>query len=103
MAGLSPTKAFLKVVVLDNRDYDFARMVHKAFPQYPMFVSACNDAGATVGNPDRKDERTQEQVVRDLINRGRRLANMVMVDETMNSVRVQVQNHVLYWGNERGR
>jgi 7-carboxy-7-deazaguanine synthase len=103
MRNMAEKRTFLKVVVFDGRDYDFARFIHSAFPMFPMFVSAGNDAGSTVANPQRKDERTQEQVVNDLIVRGRWLANRVMVDRHMSDVRVQVQNHVLYWGNERGR
>jgi 7-carboxy-7-deazaguanine synthase len=103
MRGLAADRTFLKVVVFDTLDYDFARVIRGCFPKYPMFVSAGNDAGATVGNPQRKDDRSPEQVAQDLISRGRWLANRVMVDEIMEDVRVQVQQHVLYWGNERGR
>lgn len=100
--GLSIFKAFLKVVVLDNDDYKYARTIHSMFPGYKMFVSACNDAGSTVGNPDRVDDRTGTQIVMDLCARGRWLANRIMVDPEMSDVQVQVQNHVLYWANDRG-
>jgi 7-carboxy-7-deazaguanine synthase len=103
LRNLSPTIAFLKIVVFDSLDYDFARIIHSAFPRFPMYLSAGNDAGATVGHPDRKDERTDEQVALDLISKGRWLANRVMVDEVMQDVKIQMQNHVLYWGNQRGR
>jgi 7-carboxy-7-deazaguanine synthase len=101
--NLTAKTAFLKIVVFDQLDYDFARVIHAAFPRFPMFLSAGNDAGATVGNPTRVDEREDREVALDLINRGRWLANRVMVDEIMHDARVQVQNHVLYWGNQRGR
>lgn len=96
-------KSFLKVVVFDQRDYAFAAMMHNEFPELPFFLSAGNDAGATVGNPDRVDERLPDQVADDLIYKGRWLANMAMVDRTMKDARVQMQQHVLYWGNEKGR
>lgn len=103
MRRLSPITAFLKVVIFDHDDYRYAQQVQRMFPEYQLFLSAGNDAGATVGNPGRVDERTDEQIMRDLVGRGRWLANRAMVDPIMATARVQVQNHVLYWGNERGR
>jgi 7-carboxy-7-deazaguanine synthase len=97
-----PENTFLKVVVQTVTDYNYAKLVHRHFGHTPMFISACNDAGATVGNPAGKDERTQDQVIKDLTSSGRWLANYLMIDPDMADVRVQIQNHVLYWGNERG-
>jgi 7-carboxy-7-deazaguanine synthase len=93
---------FFKVVVFDSTDYDWAKMLHRQYPNMPMFLSAGNDAGKTVGNPDRVDERTLEQVQRDLLRKARWLTNRTMVDRDMRNVRVQAQTHVLLWGNERG-
>lgn len=94
---------FLKVVVFDQRDYFFAKEIHDRYPDYPMIVSAGNDAGATVGNPTRTDNRHEHEIARDLIDKGRWLANVIMVDPMMHDVRIQMQQHVLFWGNERGR
>ena len=93
---------FFKVVIFDQVDYDWARALHTKYIAVPMFLSAGNDAGKTVGNPNRKDERSLDQVVRDLLSRTRWLTNYTMVDPTMRDVRVQSQQHVLLWGNERG-
>lgn len=103
VGALFESTVFLKIVVLDQADYQFAKKIHALFPRLPMFLSACNDAGATVGNPTRVDERSTEKIALDLIASGRNLANRVMIDPEMSDVRVQIQNHVLYWGNERGR
>lgn len=103
LGSCQPEVTFLKVVVQTVTDYNYARLVHRHFRKWPMFVSACNDAGSTVGNPGRKDERSPEKVTQELIDKGRWLANFLMVDPEMADVRVQVQNHVLYWANERGR
>lgn len=100
---LNSNFTFLKIVVFDANDYYFARDIHRRFPRFPMFLSAGNDAGATVGDPGRKDERSYQQVMMDLVRKGRWLANQVMVDREMAEVRVQMQQHVLFWGNERGR
>jgi 7-carboxy-7-deazaguanine synthase len=93
---------FFKVVVFDQQDYEWARTLHMEYDTIPMFLSAGNDAGKTVGNPDRVDERSLDQIVRDLLARARWLTNYTMVDPAMSDVRVQTQQHVLYWGNEKG-
>lgn len=93
---------FLKIVIFDQTDFEWAKSVHLRYPEVPMFLSAGNDAGRTVGNPDRIDERTEDQVARDLLGRARWLTNYAMVDPDMHDVRVQSQQHVLLWGNERG-
>lgn len=102
MEGLSVFNSFLKVVVFDDNDYQFAKSVHKWFPGWRMYLSVGNDAGATVGHPGRQDTRSQAEVVNDLCDRGRWLANRVMVDTDMHDVQLQMQSHVLWWGNERG-
>lgn len=106
-----PGKLFVKIVVFNQEDYDFAKQVFAMINSWwenghpPYFVSAGNDAGKTVGNPLREDTRTSSQVALDLISSTQRLTNWVMVDTFMgdNEVKVQAQSHVLLWGNERGR
>jgi 7-carboxy-7-deazaguanine synthase len=102
LGSVKPATTFLKVVVQTVTDYNYAKMIHQHFKAWPMFLSACNNAGSTVGNPAGEDHRSLDQIGKDLINSGRWLANYVMIDPDMADVRVQVQNHVLYWGNERG-
>lgn len=103
-------KIFIKVVVFDQADYEYAKQVFRTVRRFaganfevPLYVSAGNDAGATVGNPSRRDERTVEQVRNDLLDKARWLTNWVMVDPEMADVQVQAQYHVALWGNELGR
>jgi 7-carboxy-7-deazaguanine synthase len=98
-----PDWCFLKVVVFDHADYEFAKKIHKAYPSHPFYVSTGNDAGRTVGNPGRIDPRTTEQIRSDLLQKALWLTNRVMVDPDMRDVKVQTQQHVLLWGNELGR
>lgn len=98
-----PNWRFLKIVVFDRVDYEFARNIHKTYPDIPFYLSAGNDAGSTVGNPGREDKRSIEQVRNDLLNQARWLTNRVMVDVVMKDAIVQAQYHVCLWGNERGR
>lgn len=101
-------RVFIKIVVFDNTDYEWAKEMFLHVNEIsggmglPYFVSAGNDAGATVGNPSRRDNRTSSQVATDLLNKTRWLVNKVMVDPLMNDVRVQSQFHVLLWGNMLG-
>jgi len=94
---------FLKIVVFDHADYEWAKKIHREYFYLPMYLSAGNDAGKTVGRPERVDNRTKNQVVVDLLERFRWLTNRVMVDPEFADVRVQAQMHVLTWGNEIGR
>ena len=100
---------FVKVVVFDDADFNFAKEMYLHINELsggiglPFFLSAGNDAGATVGNPSRKDDRTTNQVRSDLADKTRWLVNRVMVDPVLDDVRVQSQFHVFLWGNELGR
>jgi 7-carboxy-7-deazaguanine synthase len=96
-------RLFLKVVVFDHTDYEWAKKVHNFFPWIPFFVSAGNDAGKTVGNPSREDDRSDAEIKLQLLSQARWLTNRVMVDPEMRRVRVQAQFHVLLWSNELGR
>lgn len=93
---------FLKVVVFDINDYEYAREVHQRYPIVPFFLSAGNDAGKTVGNPSREDTRDLTQVRTGLLSKYLWLINRTMVDPDMSDVRVQCQSHVLAWGNKLG-
>jgi 7-carboxy-7-deazaguanine synthase len=100
---LGPGWAFVKVVVFDDADYEFARRIHEQAPALPFFLSAGNDAGQTVASPDRIDHRSQAEIRADLLERSRWLVERVVQDPAMRDVQVQSQYHVLMWGNERGR
>lgn len=97
-------KAFLKIVVFDDTDYTWAKFVHEEFPRFKLFLSAGNDAGKTVGNPNRVDMRTSSEVKQDLLVKSRWLTEKVLNDEGLvnTEVVVQAQHHVLLWGNEQG-
>lgn len=96
--------AFLKVVCFTRADFEFARTLREQYPTWPMYLSAGNDAGRTVGNPDRRDLRTLTEVRNDLLNKARWLTELVLEDPWMcRTVIVQNQFHVGIWGNELGR
>lgn len=98
------TWLFLKIVVFDDADLEYAVAVHRLYPGVPMFLSCGNDAGKTVANPEREDDRDPERVALDLLADSRRLIDKVQHHpELAGDVRVQSQYHVLLWGNEQGR
>lgn len=100
--NLTWTDAFFKVVVFDHIDLEYAAKVHGEFPLMPLFLSAGNDAGRTVGNPTRVDTRTHGEIVEDLLKSSERLVDMVLKDGRFDDVRVQSQYHALLYGNRQG-
>lgn len=101
---MRPESDFFKVVVFDTDDLEYAATVTEIaeINSIPMFLSAGNDAGRTVGQPDRVDSRSFSEVVRDLVTSSQGLAGAVLKDDRFKNVRVQSQYHVLLWGNEQG-
>lgn len=101
-------RTFVKVVIQDHGDFEWFKklyletMDHLGWFPLPFYVSACNDAGRTVGNPERQDDRTLVQIRENLLEKSLWLTNRVMVDRELMDVTVQSQYHVLLWGNQRG-
>lgn len=81
----------LKVVVFDDRDFSYAKKVHRMFPGVPFFLSVGNDRVNDDGD-----------IVPALLNRLEWLTEKVMGEPDMNDARVLPQLHALLWGNRRG-
>lgn len=96
---------FLKVPIFTDADYEWATRLHRAYPGPPLYLTAGNDAGRTVGDPERVDTREVNQVRADLSVSFQWLTELIMHDPVLSNphVIVQAQMHVLAWGNERGR
>lgn len=91
--GLSATLAVasapdLKVVVFDEADLAYARLVAERHPHVPLTLQVGNRVGAD-------DEGS-------LLRRLRWLSDRVIHDPGLTAVRVLPQLHVLLWGNRRG-
>ncbi len=79
----------LKVVVLTQEDYEYARQLHQQYPNIPMVLQVCTELGCDTAE--------------NLMVRYRSLVSMVINDTGINdNVRVLPQMHVLAWGNRRG-
>lgn len=94
-------KIYLKVVVFNEADYEYAVTIHETLPYLPMFVSV----GNSFPPPAAADipETHPEMVVPEILTKMSWLMEKVATDRRMGTVRVLPQLHVLAWGNERGR
>jgi len=97
-------RAYLKVVVFDDDDYNYAKWVHGVFPGREMFISAGNEDPylPTVDNPNPTPgtiHYTRDVILDKMVWLMEKVAN----DEFMRDVRVLPQMHALAWGNVRGR
>jgi 7-carboxy-7-deazaguanine synthase len=89
---------YLKVVVFDEADYEYAKAIRKRFPDWRLFLS--------VGNPNPPNPSELDDPSIDLPGLCRRLKwlmEKVANDPEMPLVRVLPQMHVFAWGNERAR
>jgi 7-carboxy-7-deazaguanine synthase len=83
----------LKVVIFDEDDLNYAKMVHKRYEGIPFYLQ--------VGNVDITNFNNQE-LIQKLLNKYEWLVNRVVKDNQLNNVKVLPQLHALLWGNKRG-
>ncbi|WP_108670995.1 7-carboxy-7-deazaguanine synthase QueE [Peribacillus acanthi] len=83
----------LKVVVFDDRDFEYAKEVHQRYPNIPFFVQ--------VGNEDLLEEDSTKLMLQ-LIKKYEWLIDKTMASEELVNVRVLPQLHTFVWGNKRG-
>lgn len=83
----------LKVVIFDEADLEYARMVHKRYEGIPFYLQA--------GNDDIMNGNNQELIPK-LLDKYEWLVNRVVEDSQLNNVKVLPQLHTLLWGNKRG-
>lgn len=87
-----PESLNLKVVIFDEDDFEFAKMIHHCYPTIPFYLQ--------VGNPyldDDVDNHTAK-----LLQRYEQLVDRVMTSSDMNNVYVLPQLHTLLWSNMKG-
>lgn len=81
-------QANLKVVVFDEADYQYARVIHLRYPSVPFSLQVGNTVGAD----------SAEALLRKLDW----LAQRAMRDEAMGAALILPQLHTLMYGNKRG-
>ncbi len=94
VATLSEVRnATIKVVVFDDKDFEFAVKIHERYRELPFYLQVGNDDITTVDNAF---------LTKKLLQKYEWLINKVMESSQMNDVRVLPQLHALVWGNKRG-
>ncbi|MEQ6028715.1 7-carboxy-7-deazaguanine synthase QueE [Staphylococcus saccharolyticus] len=82
----------LKVVVFNEEDYKFAKVIHHRYPSIPFYLQ--------VGNPYLDDD--VEHHTDKLLSKYEELVHRVIKSSDMNHVYVLPQLHTLLWSNKKG-
>ncbi|RSD25401.1 7-carboxy-7-deazaguanine synthase QueE [Mesobacillus subterraneus] len=93
LQGKASNEVSLKVVVFDDADMQYAKMVHHRYPGLPFYLQ--------VGNEE-INMTDQPRFVSLLLDKYEWLINRVIEDSELKDVRVLPQLHSLVWGNKRG-
>lgn len=90
---LHPSQVNFKVVVFDDRDYEYAKFIRGAIPCYSFTVQAGT-------NPDQSMPKDQVRTM--ILDNLERLMDRVCNDPDMTGVQVLPQLHTLVFGHKRG-
>lgn len=93
LSKLENKKVSLKIVVFDDKDYDYAKQVHQRYPGVPFFLQVGNDDSTTTDNG---------HLVKELLDKYSWLIDKAMADHEIRDVKVLPQLHTFIWGNKRG-
>lgn len=85
--------SFLKVVVFDDMDFRYAKVMHQNNPDIRMYLQPGNSM----------ESSSLEDMRGNLLDKLDWLIDQVMSSPEMNDIVVLPQLHTLIWGNERGR
>ena len=83
----------LKVVIFEQADFDFSKMIHHRYPSIPFYLQ--------VGNPYLEGEHVDNHTDK-LLSLYEDLVDRVMKSSEMNDVYVLPQLHTLLWSNTKG-
>lgn len=98
------TKSIIKIVILNEEDYDFAKSFIQHYLDIPLYLSICND------NPSHESANHQygsgQFSLNSIKERTEWLINRVASDQYWNDIGVSPvilpQLHTLLWGNDKG-
>ncbi|WP_394138057.1 7-carboxy-7-deazaguanine synthase QueE [Cytobacillus oceanisediminis] len=83
----------LKIVIFNDDDYQYAKMVYQRYPGIPFYLQVGNDDTATTDDRD---------LIQRLLGKYNWLIEKTMVDHDLKDVKVLPQLHTYIWGNKRG-
>lgn len=91
--GEFDNQASIKVVIFDDLDLEYAKMVHKRYPTVPFYLQVGNDDLTNTNN---------DELVKKLLLKYEWLVERAVADPELNDVKVLPQLHAFLWGNKRG-
>jgi 7-carboxy-7-deazaguanine synthase len=83
----------LKIVIFNDDDYEYAKLVHQRYPDLPFYIQVGNEDIVTTSNGT---------LVSDLLCKYEWLINKAMYDSELKNVKILPQLHTYIWGNKRG-
>ncbi|AYA76273.1 7-carboxy-7-deazaguanine synthase QueE [Bacillus sp. Y1] len=83
----------VKVVIFDDLDLEYAKMVHKRYATIPFYLQVGNDDLTNTNN---------DELVKKLLQKYEWLVDRAVADPELNDVKVLPQLHAFLWGNKRG-
>lgn len=91
----------LKVVIFDERDLEFARMIHERYAglKVPFYLSLGNDYPPGKESP----HMDYTGLVMYMIGKYKQLFEQFQCDPILSQMRFLPQLHALFWGNEKGK
>lgn len=92
-AGEFANQVSVKVVIFDDLDLEYAKMVHKRYATIPFYLQVGNDDLTNTNN---------DELVKKLLQKYEWLVDCTVADLELNDVKVLPQLHAFLWGNKRG-
>lgn len=92
-AGEFANQVSIKVVIFDDHDLEYAKMVHKRYDTIPFYLQVGNDDLTNTNN---------DELVKKLLQKYEWLVDRAVADPELNNVKVLPQLHAFLWGNKRG-
>lgn len=98
-------KVYFKVPIFSDEDLDYAYLVRTQFPQFEMFLSVGNNDPSlpTVSSPTGWEFPDLSFTRKKVLDHFALILDKVLKDQRFDGCRIFPQQHVLVWGNERGR
>ncbi len=92
-AGDFANQVSIKVVIFDDHDLEYAKIVHKRYATIPFYLQVGNDDLTNTNN---------DELVKKLLQKYEWLVDRAIADPDFNDVKVLPQLHAFLWGNKRG-
>ncbi|WP_026582212.1 7-carboxy-7-deazaguanine synthase QueE [Bacillus sp. J33] len=83
----------LKVVIFNDKDYEYAKNVYERYPGIPFYLQVGNDDTASADD---------QELIQKLLAKYNWLIEKTMKDHDLKDVKVLPQLHTYIWGNKRG-